>query len=419
MIIYEKKTILFVTSSLITGSGGIASYARDFIDALKNIYKICVITGDAYSLKDKDEFKLYNLNIYDFNFKNSKLLLEIIKIEDPSIIINSNSPLLACVLPFLDSNINVISISHFIDGEIAKIASHNYKYVNTIIALSDFGRRYIKKYKRIKSNDLVKIVYNFIAKQEFITTKLEYKKSRKVLKIVYPGGTRLQKSADIVCKMLFILLKTNYEFEFYWIGDSKILQKRYFLLNLYDLAQILPFDQRIKFVGQVSREDAKKIIEDSNIFLLPSRKEGCPISLIEAMSHGSIPVVSDAKHASSEIIINNVSGFVTKNEDPTNLADTIIYIIENHFSLLYIYDNSLLRFSEMLEKDKWIKEMLVILNNFEMVKRNEKLTKISFLIKSFRLFIVLKYEFIKSRFHVTSRICKFLFLKIEKEKLFF
>lgn len=49
------------------------------------------------------------------------------------------------------------------------------------------------------------------------------KRDRLILKIIYPGGCSYGKSAEVVCKSLKLLLRTNLNFEFYWTGNTKIV----------------------------------------------------------------------------------------------------------------------------------------------------------------------------------------------------
>lgn len=77
----------------------------------------------------------------------------------------------------------------------------------------------------------------------------------------------------------------------------------------------------------------KNIVEkylDSSIYVMSSRFEGFGMVLIEAMACG-VPCVSfDCDYGPSDIIRNNEDGFLVKNGDSRELADKIIFLIENH-----------------------------------------------------------------------------------------
>jgi glycosyltransferase involved in cell wall biosynthesis len=70
----------------------------------------------------------------------------------------------------------------------------------------------------------------------------------------------------------------------------------------------------------------------SEIFVLPSRREGMPQSLIEAMSRGDIVVASDIT-ACKEIVKSGKNGFLFKQRDAADLAKRIDFVIANYRKL--------------------------------------------------------------------------------------
>ena len=138
------------------------------------------------------------------------------------------------------------------------------------------------------------------------------------------------------------------------------------------LSDILPKDERIVHLGSVSREEAKKIMENANVFILPSRGEGFPISIIEAMRGRCIPVISDAKHGALDIIKNGVNGYVTKQGDYLDLAKCIENIITNHNSLSGIYNASYNTYLQNLTAEVWAEKM----KNIMLSNSNHTLRKI-------------------------------------------
>jgi glycosyltransferase involved in cell wall biosynthesis len=50
----------------------------------------------------------------------------------------------------------------------------------------------------------------------------------------------------------------------------------------------------ISFPGYIMGEEKRSALQDGCIYLLPTSREGCPVSLLEAMAAGLVPVVTDA-----------------------------------------------------------------------------------------------------------------------------
>lgn len=388
--------ILFCTPTFVTGKGGIPSYARDFVESFKNDYEIVVVTGGA-EVNDSP-CKLYYVDSRDLSFKNANKLYNIIKDEKPNIIINSSCFILSILSPYIDDSIKIVSISHFVNGYYAKIASTNSKYIDNIVALSSFGKSFIEEKYSIKEKDKVVSIYNFMPQ---LTKKPDCSKEQnEILNIVYPGGSNRMKSADIFLKAVLHLLKKDIKFNLYWIGNKAMPGSKWGFSKNKSLSDILPNDERIVHLGSVSRDDAKKIMESANIFVLPSRGEGFPISLIEAMRGRCIPIISDAKHGALDIIENGVNGYVTKQGDYLDLANCIENIIINHKSLSKVYDAAYQTYLQNLTTDVWREKMSSILTS-----KNNHLVRKKYVKDKFRMFISLwKNNIYLLNFNFNSRV---------------
>ena len=84
---------------------------------------------------------------------------------------------------------------------------------------------------------------------------------------------------------------------------------------------------RIEFLGQV--KDIDKIYTESKIFVIPSRSEGFPNALCEAMAAGLACISYDFIAGPRDIIENNIDGFIVEDGNLENLADKITYLINN------------------------------------------------------------------------------------------
>jgi len=66
---------------------------------------------------------------------------------------------------------------------------------------------------------------------------------------------------------------------------------------------------KVIMLGRLSRVEMLTVLEQNNVFLLVSDFEGMPISLLEAMAHGCVPVVSDLTSGIPDLVIDGVTGF--------------------------------------------------------------------------------------------------------------
>lgn len=87
--------------------------------------------------------------------------------------------------------------------------------------------------------------------------------------------------------------------------------------NLEAQATALGIGQRVRFVGAV--DDVRPYLRAADCFVLPSRSEGMPLALIEAMAIG-LPCVATRVGGSRDLISPGETGLLVEPEDPGELA---------------------------------------------------------------------------------------------------
>jgi glycosyltransferase involved in cell wall biosynthesis len=83
-----------------------------------------------------------------------------------------------------------------------------------------------------------------------------------------------------------------------------------------------------RFVLQGWLDDPRARLEELDVFVLPSRYEGFPLVIIEAMLAG-VPVVATDVGSIRESIEDGVTGLLVPAEDPAALANAIRRLLEN------------------------------------------------------------------------------------------
>ncbi len=79
-------------------------------------------------------------------------------------------------------------------------------------------------------------------------------------------------------------------------------------------------NNNVTFYGNLSQSELYLLLKSVHVFVLPSLAEGMPISVVEAMKAGVVPVVNDLKGGLQEIIINNLTGYRISDNDPEQFA---------------------------------------------------------------------------------------------------
>ena len=95
---------------------------------------------------------------------------------------------------------------------------------------------------------------------------------------------------------------------------------------LKSLTNELGLNDRVTFLGWLSREELIQWYHHSNLFLFPSRHEGMPNAVLEAMSSG-LPVVATRIAGSEELVLDGVTGLLVNAEDVDSLRDGLSRLI--------------------------------------------------------------------------------------------
>lgn len=84
----------------------------------------------------------------------------------------------------------------------------------------------------------------------------------------------------------------------------------------------------IKCKGAVDSSEISHILENSDIYLLPSYNEGLPISILEAMSY-SLPIISTPVGGIPEVVKDKENGFLVPPGDKEGLYNAIMNLVED------------------------------------------------------------------------------------------
>ncbi|MBD3243996.1 MAG: glycosyltransferase [Chitinivibrionales bacterium] len=94
--------------------------------------------------------------------------------------------------------------------------------------------------------------------------------------------------------------------------------------RLHKTVSALGLDGCVQFAGYMS--NVFEALAQNDIFVLPSRTEGCPIVILEAMAMG-LPVVATAVGGNVELVRHGETGLLVPYGDPTALADALVKLV--------------------------------------------------------------------------------------------
>lgn len=110
------------------------------------------------------------------------------------------------------------------------------------------------------------------------------------------------------------------EVEFINMGEGEMRH------NLEELVKLSHLEKSMTFRGYT--ENARKYLKAFDLFVLPSRSEALPYSVLEAGLAG-IPVIASAVGGIPEIIESGANGILVEKENSDDLFSTLVLLYEN------------------------------------------------------------------------------------------
>lgn len=204
-------------------------------------------------------------------------------------------------------------IERWITAQVEKLMA---KFTAKIICVSEFDKNLALKFSVAPENKLITI-HNGVDPMAFAES-LKSKNLKKIdneICITFVG--RLAPPKDIF--LLIDAVQSIDGIKVLIVGDGELRDK----VEKYILKKNL--DTKIKLLGE--RADVPDILAQSDIFVLPSRWEGLPLTIIEAMM-AKLPVVATAVGGVPELVDDGITGILVPPADVEALRVAIKKLIE-------------------------------------------------------------------------------------------
>jgi glycosyltransferase involved in cell wall biosynthesis len=202
---------------------------------------------------------------------------------------------------------------HFYHKLIAPFLRMIWKNASAVVANSNGLRQLANTFD---SRFEIPIIPNGIDLELYKTTDRDWL----IPRLLSVGRIVHQKGLDLAMHALGGLKDINWEWRI--AGDGPQMQA------LQSLAEELGIDDRVFFLGWQSREQVIESYKQSNVFLFPSRHEGMPNAILEAMASG-LPVVASCIAGNEELVTDGKTGYLVPEEDIKSLQSALKKILND------------------------------------------------------------------------------------------
>jgi len=157
-----------------------------------------------------------------------------------------------------------------------------------------------------------------------------FESAKKFDRIVYVGRVEWRKGVDLLIKSFLLLCENNSSVELLICGEDTFSAPFGRSMVDYLKNRCIPreISERVNFTGKLPYDDVQRIIMSAKVCVFPSRWENWPNVCLEAMLLGT-PVVASKNGGMSEMLEDNLSGFLVDPTDCYQMANRIEKILTN------------------------------------------------------------------------------------------
>ena len=253
-------------------------------------------------------------------------------------------------------------VTHFHNSAFGNVVNRNrilqfinkwiYKHINRIIILGYKSKEMFETL--MVPNSKFEVIRNGIDEELFISEeKLNQKKHTQPFNVIYFSNMIKDKGYDIVLEVAK-KMQGNSKYHFYFSG--KFFDKQLEEAFKKDISGM----NNVTYYNGVYGKEKKNLLQKMHYFILPSKEEALPISMLEAMANGLYIIVSNVG-VISEVIEPEASHLLNINNSENDIQ--IIEILKNTSLVLENTDFKINEIREKFSNEKIKAEIFCVLTS--------------------------------------------------------
>ena len=139
--------------------------------------------------------------------------------------------------------------------------------------------------------------------------------------VLFLGRLDANKSPDVLLRASVKVVRRHPDVAIRFGGDGDV--ERYRML-----AKELGVESNCEFLGWVGDREKERLFARSGIYCLPSKSEGMPMSVLEAMAHG-LATIATPVGGVPQIIEDGTDGFLVPVDDESDLSKTLDVLVQD------------------------------------------------------------------------------------------
>jgi glycosyltransferase involved in cell wall biosynthesis len=354
MLMAEKK-YLFLTLRIFSATGGIEKMCRILGKALSDLTSKTVSGFTIFSLYDtcktemdypyfsNDSYKRFGTNKLKFILASVKRAFK----SDVIVLSHINLVSIGWLIKIISPSKKIILIAHGREVWV-KLRWHQRLFIGSIdkiVAVSHFTKNNLLSKNKINEEKVI-VVNNcidpFLVKNESSLLASELKlqfnikpETKVILTLARVAKKDREKGYVRVINSLGRIKNSFPDFIYIIAGSIDLNEKKYVDKILHETGLV----DKVIFTGFIKPNYLSALFSLSNVFVMPSTKEGFGVVFLEAMYFG-IPVIAGNVGGSADALLNGKLGKLINPNDTDEISEAIIDVFTNEDK--YKADNEVL-----------------------------------------------------------------------------
>jgi hypothetical protein len=247
-------------------------------------------------------------------------LIAEVEMSAPCIVLTAYDFAANSIAPALGNNVGVVAWVQSDEREYYEQAYRLGRYCNAVVAVSGHIKQQLNELNP-SIGARTRVIHNSSIRANDIAATPRY--SGNSLRLIYTGRlVQYQKRILDIVELSKSLDRLEVPYQITLAGDFCGKEDTESIFRTRASAHLA--DGRIVLAGRLNHKRILDELQKSNFFLLPSEFEGLPLSLIEAMARGCIPVVARMESGVPEVVEDGSNGLIMMGRDYDAWARRIV-----------------------------------------------------------------------------------------------
>ena len=200
---------------------------------------------------------------------------------------------------------------------IMRIQRFVFHHANKVITPSNYLKNILVKFYQVPASK-IEVVYNAVELTEVKACDETYGQPM----LITIGRLVSWKGIDELISLVPALAKRYHDFRLVIVGEGPERDR------LGQHCREIHAEPYVIFTGRLNHEKTLSLLKRANIFILNSRYEGLPHTVIEAMAC-RCPVVATGLEGTKEVVEDGRNGITVEPGNTQQLAEKLIFLLEN------------------------------------------------------------------------------------------